>query len=137
MEIKKLKCYYAHTMLSYNSTQELEDIKLLNDLGFEVINPNTPEIQEKVNDFVLLHGKNKVMSFFDEIISKCDLLAFRALPDGKILSGISSEITSAKNYNKPIIELPCSLISRMLDYSETKQFLIEIGHYKLNTKQND
>lgn len=130
--MKKLKCYYAHTMISYGSTQEEMDVNLLESLGFEVINPNTPQIQIKLEQFIIYHGKRRVMDFFTDIVSDCDLLAFRALPNSEILSGVAVEIMYARDNNMPIIELPCSLDSRMLNYPETKQFLIEIGHYKSN-----
>lgn len=130
--MKKLKCYYAHTMLSYGSTIEARDIETLETLGFEVVNPNTPEIAGEVAVYVSQHGPSRVMEFFDQIVKQCDLLAFRSVPNGDILSGIASEINSAIFYNIPVIELPCSLEARMLDYPKTKQFLIEVGHYKLN-----
>lgn len=130
--MKKLKCYYAHTILSYGSTQEEMDIKLLERLGFEVINPNTPEIENELEQFIIDHGKRRTMDFFTDIVSDCDLLAFRALPNSEILSGVAVEIMYARDHDMPIIELPCSLDSRVLNYPETKQFLIEIGHYKSN-----
>jgi len=130
--MEKLKCYYAHTMLSYGSTIEEQDIKTLEKLGFEVVNPNSLTIQVDMKEYALNHGISKVMDFFNTVIEQCDLLAFRSVPNGAILSGIASEINFAKSIDIPIIELPCSLEARMLDYPETKQFLIEVGHYKLN-----
>lgn len=41
----KIRCYYAHTMTSYNSTIEKQDIELLKKLGFEVENPNQSKHQ--------------------------------------------------------------------------------------------
>ena len=130
--MKKLKCYYAHTMLSYGSTIEAQDIKTLEELGFEVVNPNTEEIKAGMEEYVFNYGKADVMNYFDIIVKTCDLIAFRSLPNGDILSGVASEINSAIFHNIPVIELPCSLEARMLLYPETKQFLIEVGHYKLN-----
>lgn len=125
------KCYYAHTMLSYGSTIEEQDVKTLEDLGFEVINPNQESIQGDIDDYIEKNGRENVMSFFEGIIDKCDLVAFRANPDGNILSGIAYELKHALKTNKPIIELPCSLEQRMWDYPRTKKYLIEIGHYKV------
>lgn len=133
--MKKLKCYYAHTMTSYGSTIEESDIKLLENLGFEVINPNTPQISEDCQIYIDTYGKNHVMEYFKEIVEDCDLIAFRSIPNGDILSGISAELEAALDNNIPIIELPCSLHMRMMDYPETKQYLIELGHYK--TKQSE
>jgi len=130
----KLKCYYAHTMLSYGSTIEEQDIKLLESLGFEVINPNSKEIAERCSKHIEECGKDRVMELFREIVLDCDIVAFRALPDGTILSGIASELINALDANIPILELPCSVRSRMIAYPETKQMLIELGHYKIIEK---
>lgn len=129
--MKKLKCYYAHTMLSYGSTIEDEDIKLLERLGFEVINPSSPEIVQACSNFIKNFGKTNVMEFFAEIINSCDVVAFRSLPDGKILSGIVAEIQHALNNDIPVIEIPCLIENRMLDYPETKKYLTQIGFYKI------
>jgi hypothetical protein len=128
--MSKLKCYYAHTMVSYGSTIEAFDIAVLENLGFEVINPNSPEIKKGCEEFTLKHGKASVMEYFADIVSNCDLLAFRSLPSGEILSGISAEIQEAIRCDIPVIELPCSLDKRMQEYPETKQYLIELGFYK-------
>lgn len=125
------RCYYAHTMLSYNSTIEAFDIQLLTSLGFEVINPNTDEFILGSKEYVRMFGKSRVMEYFKNIVTTCDIIAFRGLPNGKILSGISAELMAALQNEIPIIELPCSLEERMLIYPETRQFLTEIGFYKL------
>jgi hypothetical protein len=117
-------------MTSYGSTIEQQDVKLLEKLGFEVINPNTPEIQIGCDEHIESYGRETVMNYFRDIVEECDVLAFRAIPNGDILSGIAAEVQHALDWNIPVIELPCSLQSRMMDYPETKQYLIELGHYK-------
>lgn len=126
----KLKCYYAHTMLSYDSTIEESDIKMLESLGFEVFNPNQESVQKGCVAYSKKHGKGKVMDYFKTIIEELDVLAFRSNPDGTILSGVSYEINIARELGMPVIELPCSLNQRMTDYKYTKQYLTEVGHYK-------
>lgn len=133
--MKKLKCYYAHTMLSYGSTIEKDDIMTLEALGFEVLNPNQKWVQEGCEAHIELHGKDKAMDYFKKLIDQCDLIAFRSNPDGTILSGVGFELKYAIDECKPIIELPCSLQNRIKDYTFTKRYLIEIGHYK--TEDND
>lgn len=130
--MNKIKCYYAHTMTSYGSTIETQDIELLTSLGFEVINPNQEKYQKGYEEYVKKYGKEDGMGYFANIISnKCNMVAFRSLPNGKILSGVAYEIAYAKSLKYPIIELPCSLSYRVMDYPETKQYLTELGHYKL------
>lgn len=129
--MKKLVCYYAHTMLSYNSTIEKQDIELLESLGFNVFNPNQPIYSKGCLEYSKKYGKDKVMEYFKTLIKEnCDLVAFRGNPGGSILSGISAELEAALELNLPIIEIPCSLKSRMMDYPSTKQYLTEIGFYK-------
>lgn len=125
-----MKCYYAHTMISYDSTIEQRDIELLEEIGFKVINPNSPKIKKECKEFIEKYGNSRVMEFFEEIVKECDVVAFRGLPDGSILSGISAELKAALQDNIPIIELPCNLSNRMQTYPQTKEFLIELGFYK-------
>lgn len=126
-----MKCYYAHTMVSYDSTIEQQDIELLEKIGFEVINPNSQSIKKGCKEYIEMFGKEKVMDYFYDIVIECDIVAFRGLPNGQILSGISAELQAAKEYDIPIIELPCNLTNRMQEYPETKEFLIELGFYKI------
>lgn len=129
--MKKLVCYYAHPMTTYGSTIETQDVETLEALGFEVINPNSPKYQQKCKDYIAEFGKVCVMDYFINIIKdQCNLVAFRALPDGRILSGVATEIWTAKHANMPIIELARSLDERSMNYPETKRYLTEAGHYK-------
>jgi len=128
-----IQCYYAHTMTSYNSTIEKQDIELLEQLGFEVINPNQEKYAIGCKNYADLHGWDKVMDYFCNIIrDDCDMVAFRSLPNGQILSGVAAEVAFALKIQIPVIELPCSLNTRFMAYPETKQYLIELGHYKTN-----
>ena len=129
--MSKLKCYYAHTMLSYGSTIEKKDIETLEKLGFEVLNPNQEWIQEEVKQYIEENGRDKTMDYFKKLIDTCEVVAFRANPDGNILSGIAFELKYSAEKSKPIIELPSSMFDRMWDYPKTKQYLIEVGHYKV------
>lgn len=123
--------YYAHTMISYNSTVEAADIELLQRLGFEVLNPNTKQHQQGVEDYIDMFGKENEMNYFLHLIEGCDALAFRSLPNGTILSGVAKEIEKAQELFIPIIELPCNLKHRMLDHPETKEFMYELGFRKI------
>ncbi|MGV8961902.1 MAG: hypothetical protein ACOH2V_00795 [Candidatus Saccharimonadaceae bacterium] len=132
--MKKLKCYYAHTMLSYNSTVEAEDVATLEVMGFKVINPNCKKVQLECKEYADANGKENTMEYFRGIIEDCNILAFRSLPDGSILSGVASEIVFAQENHMGIIELPCNLSKRMLTYPETKDYLYEVGFRKATWK---
>jgi hypothetical protein len=123
--------YYAHTMLSYDSTIEAADVELLQRLGFQVINPGENHHQERLNTYIDAFGEQRQMGYFMRLIEECDALAFRALSDGTILSGIAKEIEKAQEMGIPVIELPCRIRQRSLDYPETKEFLYEIGFRKV------
>ena len=131
--MEKKKAYYAHCMLSYGSTIEQEDIKLIKRLGFQVVNPNSQEIKDRFAKFKKqVPEKEREMEFFCRVVSECDLVVFRSLPDGTIPSGVGAELTAAYDENIPVIEIAGMFLigKRMLDYPQTKQYLTEIGHYK-------
>ncbi len=126
----KLTCYYAHTMISYGSTIEAQDIRTLEELGFKVLNPNSDSVTEGLEKFLKLHDRSETMEYFKQLVASCDLVAFRSLPDGTILSGVAAEVQHAVSINYPVIELPCSINKRSQEYPETKQYLTEVGFYK-------
>lgn len=109
-----MKVYYAHFMGIYNTPQEDRDIKTLEALGLEVINPNKPETQSQF-DIAVSKGYEYA---FDEVflrkVRDCEVFAFRALPDGRIPSGVAWELSEAKLYKKTIIELPSAITSRSM-----------------------
>lgn len=129
-------CYYAHVLALYGTPQELRDITTLSRLGFEVMNPNDPKIQKACDDFRALHGavtevtaehKSVMYEIFKPIVQGCDALAFRALPDGTISSGVVKEIEMAREISIPVIELPSAITRRALSLSETREYLREVG----------
>ena len=100
-------------------------------MGFKVLNPNDPEIQEQYQlekDIYLYYGMP--MGFWRELAQSCDIFAFRSLPGGKIPSGVASELTAARNAGMPIIELPPTGTDRFMTYQQTKDYFLECGYYK-------
>jgi hypothetical protein len=55
------------------------------------------------------------------------VLAFRALPDGTIPSGVAQEIKWAGEAGIPVIELPSAVNRRTLTLDQTREYLKEIG----------
>lgn len=113
----KLKCYYAHCLAIYNTHQEKRDVKLLESLGFKVVNPN----QRKYQKIYETHG----MLFFKKLAQKCDVIAFRSLPSGEVPAGVAAEIDCGVSI--PVIELPSGISRRTLTVNETREYLKEIG----------
>ena len=114
-----MKVYYAHCLAIYNTPQEQRDIHLLESLGFEVYNPNCKECADGY--------KEKGMDFFADVVGSCDVLAFRALPDGRIPAGVAQEISYMIMCAKPIIEFPSGILKRTISVDETREYLKEAG----------
>jgi hypothetical protein len=119
----KLKCYYAHPMSLYGTKQEERDIALLESLGFEVENPNTHAHQEGMWRYGGRPGDPRSMEYFRGIAMHCDVVAFRAMPDGSITAGVADEIRVAKL----VFELPSGIKRRTLTIEQTSETLRECG----------
>lgn len=115
-EPNRLLVYYAHAMSLYGTIQEKRDLETLQALGFEVLNPNSPE-----------HQAHTDMPYYLSLVAQCGALAFRAMPDGSITAGVSQEIGQALSLLCPVFELPSGIIRRTLTIPETKEVLRELG----------
>jgi len=113
--MKKLKVYYAHPMVFYGSQIEYDDIKTLEMMGFEVLNPNHPNNEEAY------HKRNKDFNLFLELVNSCDILAFRSIIN-KITIGVAKEIRFAETLGMPVIELPTITEDRILSKEETIKY---------------
>ena len=127
------KVYYAHFMGIYNTPQETRDVSTLEQLGFDVLNPNQSVVQSEV-DYYKKHYEDDddaYMKMFDTVffsrVRECEVFAFRGLPDGSIPGGVAMELEVAKEEGKLIIELPCGTIKRSLDGESTREYLRDIG----------
>jgi hypothetical protein len=113
-------------MAIYNTPAEARDIETLEKMGFEVINPNSETIDELFNVYRDTHPDN-YMEFFTDLAAAYDITAFRALPCGRIPSGVALEVAAALKAGKIVIELPCGMISRSMNHGETVEYLENIG----------
>ena len=115
-----MNVYYARCMSIYGTPQEKRDLELLRKLGFDVIEISAEEAETGY--------KTYGMGYFTDIITaRADLLAFRALPDGSIPAGVSTEIACAIEMKKPVIELPSGLQRRTLSVELTREYLQNVG----------
>lgn len=125
-----MKVYYAHFMGIYDTPQEERDIKTLEALGLEVLNPNQPHIQKEVDDFFKDPEAN-YDHMFDKVflsrVRECEVFAFKALPDGRIPGGIVMELEEAQKQKKIIIELPSGMYARSMSREDTREYLRDIG----------
>lgn len=117
---KKMKCYYARPIHLYNSEQDKRDIQAIENMGFEVVNPNKEHLQERY--------KTEGMNVFLEAVSDCDALAFRAFPDLSIPAGVKKEIDKANELRKIVFELPTITSKRVLSVEDTREYLKLLGY---------
>jgi hypothetical protein len=148
-----MKVYYAHCISLYDTPQEARDLLHLEMLGFDVINPNSQEVEQrcdnvrqahkdyyyegsgattypKVAGFAFDNAGGAVMELvFKPMISpaKIDGVVFRALPDGRIPAGVAQEIKWANERGLPIIELPTFAYDRVMSVELTRVYLHETG----------
>jgi hypothetical protein len=142
--VSQKKVYYAHSQALYDTPQEERDVALLEAMGFEVLNPNSPHIQEQYEAWVKApHSSGQKMEIFRSFVVNCDVLAFRAHPSGGIPAGVAKEIgyalertSSAEEHRNllyppvdpmPIFELPRMLGERTLSVEATRAWLMEVG----------
>jgi hypothetical protein len=114
------KAYYARPISLYSSFQDLRDIKIIKDLGFELLNPNKEELQNRY--------KIEGMNVFLESVKECDIFFYRSFPDLKISAGVQKEIDQAIDNNCIILELPTLIESRVLSVEDTRNYLKYLGH---------
>ena len=119
-KIKKI--YYAHPVSLYDSKQEERDLALLALLwpNAEIYNPNKELDQQKYKEFGF--------DWFLDRVADCDMVVFRAFPDGQLGAGVWSEVVYAKNECVlPVVELPFLMESRKLSVSDTREYLKHAG----------
>jgi len=119
VEAKTKIVYYAHCIALYDTPQEIRDLNTLTSMGFDVIDPNCPTFQEGY--------KQTGMDYFKQYIAACDIVAFRALPDGRIPAGVYMEVQWAMSMGKTVFELPSGFSGRGMSRDETREYLEEIG----------
>jgi hypothetical protein len=118
-------CYYAHFMGIYNTPAEVRDMATLEAMGFQVTNPNSDTVKNELNAYKVFH--DNYMTYFTDLVQEHDIVAFRALPDGRLPAGVAMEVNAGKDAGKIIIELPCGIVSRTMDHAETVEYLENIG----------
>lgn len=123
-----MKIYYAHCQSIYNTPQEKRDVEMLEKMGFQVINPNSKEHIDKATE-MRNNGidSSEIMKYFAALCDTCDILAFRALPDGAIPAGVGKELRVLIDSGRPVIELPSGVQRRVLNVDQTREYLREVG----------
>lgn len=115
-----MKVYYARPISLYGTHQDKRDIEIISKMGFELVNPNKEELQERY--------KKEGMDVFTQAVSDCDALFFRAFQDLKISAGVKKEIDKAIELGIPVLELPTIIERRILSVDGTREYLSYIGY---------
>ena len=133
--MKQLKVYYAHCVSLYGTKQEASDVKMLESMGFEVMNPGSKEFladleAARKNDRGLLEspfaGGDRLRGRWQILANSCHGLAFRSYVDGTINADLHTQIREAINRGKFVFELPRQIDSRALTSAQTRAVLLEI-----------
>ncbi len=114
-----MRAYYAHPMTIYDRPQERRDLETIKALGYEPVNPNASASQAGYD--------REGMEYFVKLVQGCDVLVFRAFPDGKIPAGVLKEIETAGLASMIVIELPAYPWARALSVEDTRARLREGG----------
>lgn len=111
--------YFARPISNYNTHQDRRDLEVLKQLGFIVLDPNSPEHTREYE----AHG----MPYFESLVQKADMLFFRGLADNSIPAGVAKEIRAMQAKNGIVIEFPSAISRRTLSVEETREFLRDSG----------
>jgi hypothetical protein len=81
------KLYFAHPMSMYGTPEEAALVKVLTDIGFEVINPGDPAVGQA---FAAYRDGNPTnyMQFFVDLCNACEYGAFCTFPDEAQADGV-------------------------------------------------
>lgn len=90
------KAYFAHPVSDYGKPRQKEAIESITKMGYDVVNPDTPENQKAY--------EKQGMSYFLKMISECDVLIYMTFPNSKIGAGVYKEIALAEALEMPIWE---------------------------------
>ena len=110
-----MKCYYARPISIYGTKQDERNIAMLKKAGFDILDPNQDEHQERY--------KTEGMELFTNLVKECDMLAFASFPCLSIPAGVKKEIDTAYEIGLPVFEIPTILSGRILSVEDTREYL--------------
>ena len=128
-----MRAYYAHCMKIYGSQIEHDDVELIGKLGFHAVNPNS---QEHIDAIRNMSSGSEKMDYFCDVVQSCNVLFFRALPDGSIPAGVAKEIKCAQERSIPVFEIPY-FNRKVLTVEETRAYIKDGNHEDVNLKLVD
>jgi len=118
--------YYAHCQWTYGSEVEQKDIRLIESLGYRVYNPNNTGDEQPFKD--------KGMDYFDELMEEhdFDICFIRPESNGMVTAGVGYEAMKFFEAGKPVLEIPCPVLPRLLTPEATRELYRWYGYRKLS-----
>jgi len=101
-----MKLYYSHDEETYGTEQEDTDLNMMGNLGINVDNPNSPDVQERIRILKECGRESEIPAFIDSLIDRCDGVIFRDLDDGTRPAQVTADIAKSQTDNKPVLQLP-------------------------------
>jgi hypothetical protein len=120
-------------MKIYGSQIEHDDVELIGKLGFHAVNPNS---QVHIDAIRNMSSGSEKMDYFCDVVQSCNVLFFRALPDGSIPAGVAKEIKCAQERSIPVFEIPY-FNRKVLTVEETRAYIKDRNHEDVKLKLVD
>ena len=116
--------YYARAVHLHGTGQEGRDLKALRALGYQVVDRGG-SVEGRVQPIAVDINPAQMA----RTMNQCQVLMFRAFPDGSIPAGVANEIQCAMTHEVPVLEFPVRMGSRFLDMHATNAFLSQSGYF--------
>lgn len=91
------RLYLAQPVSFYGCARKILTVRRLRKLGWDVVDPDTPEHAAAYREFGMVH--------FQKVVASCDALAFVPFRNGQIGAGVAREILEAWVGRKPVYRL--------------------------------
>jgi hypothetical protein len=92
--------YFAHAMTDYDTVREAKVLHMMQQAGWEVVNPNTAQHAAAVQ--AMRTAGHNVMDYFCGLVRDADATAFMLTEQGEIGPGVLKEVCEAFVWGKPV-----------------------------------
>lgn len=98
----KTKLYFSHPVSDFGTEYEAQVVTHLVNLGYDVVNPNSPEHQAGYAE--------RGFAYTKEVRAGCDACAFLRFPTGCVGAGVANEVASFIKLELPVFEMMPDMI---------------------------
>lgn len=93
----KTKLYFSHPVSDFGTEYEAQVVTYLVNLGYDVVNPNSPEHQAGYAE--------RGFAYTKEVRAGCDACAFLRFPSGVVGAGVANEVAGFIKLERPVFEI--------------------------------